>query len=113
MKDIDFPWPIAQMVYQHHECLDGSGYPNGLKDGEILFGAKIIAVADVVEAMSSHRPYRPGLGIEAALEEVSRMRGVRYDATVVDACITLFRERGYSLPAAWAAPPIAMRSVAT
>lgn len=113
LKDIDFPWPIAQMVYQHHECLDGSGYPNGLKDGEILFGAKIIAVADVVEAMSSHRPYRPGLGIEAALEEVSRMRGVRYDATVVDACITLFRERGYSLPAAWAAPPIAMRSVAT
>ena len=79
----------------------------------ILFGAKIIAVADVVEAMSSHRPYRLGLGIEAALEEVSRMRGVRYDATVVDACITLFRERGYSLPAAWAAPPIAMRSVAT
>ena len=99
LKEIDFPWPIAQMVYQHHEWLDGSGYPNGLKDAEILLGAKIIAVADTVEAMSSHRPYRPGLGIEAALEEITRMRGVRYDVNVVDTCVKLFRERGYSLPA--------------
>lgn len=97
LKDIDFPWPIAQMVYQHHEWLDGTGYPNGLKDSEILFGAKIITVADTVEAMSSHRPYRPGLGIDAALEEISHYAGVRYDRKIVDTCIKLFRERGYNL----------------
>jgi HD-GYP domain-containing protein (c-di-GMP phosphodiesterase class II) len=99
LKEIDFPWPIAQMVYQHHERLDGTGYPNGLKDAELLPGAKILAVADTVEAMASHRPYRPALGLEAALDEIMHLRGVRYDANVVDACVRLFRERGYRLPA--------------
>lgn len=99
LKMIDFPWPIAQMVYQHHEHPDGSGYPNGLKDEQILPGAKIITVADTIEAMSSHRPYRPGLGLEAAFEEITRHRGDRYDPAVVDACLSLFREDGYKLPA--------------
>lgn len=99
LKPIDFPWPIAQMVYQHHEHLDGSGYPNGLKEKEILLGARIIAVADTVEAMSSHRPYRPGFGIGAALDEIERTRGMWYDSAVVDACLKLFREHGYKLPA--------------
>jgi PAS domain S-box-containing protein len=99
LKDVTFPWPIADIVLQHHEKLDGSGYPQGLKQGQILLEARIVAVADVVEAMSSHRPYRPGLGIEAALEEIERQRGVQYDAVAVDACIKLFRERGYMLPA--------------
>jgi HD-GYP domain-containing protein (c-di-GMP phosphodiesterase class II) len=82
---------------QHHERFDGSGYPYHLQGEEILLEARILAVADVVEAMSSHRPYRPGLGIEAALEEVERGRGTHFDARVVDACIRLFREQGYVL----------------
>ncbi len=94
LKGIDFSWPIAQMVLQHHERMDGSGYPQGLKGDEILPGARILIVADVVEAMSSHRPYRPGLGVEAALEEITKSRGIRYDPQVVDACIALFHERG-------------------
>jgi putative two-component system response regulator len=98
LKAIDFPWPIAQAVLQHHERLDGSGYPHGLKGNEILLEARVIAVADVVESMTSHRPYREGLGLEAALEEITRHRGVLYDASVVDACLRLFRERGYCLP---------------
>ena len=98
VKSIQFAQPIAQMVLQHHERIDGSGYPQGLKGDEILPGARILAVADVVEAMSSHRPYRPGLGIDAALEEISRHRGVCYDPDVVDHCITLFRERGFAFP---------------
>lgn len=98
LKGIDFPWPIAQTVLQHHERLDGSGYPQGLKGEAILLEARILAVADVVEAMMSHRPYRAGLGLEAALEEIGRNRGVRYDPDVVDACLRLFRERGYQLP---------------
>lgn len=98
LKEIDFPWPIAQMVYQHHERLDGSGYPRGLKDTELMPGANILAVADTVEAMASHRPYRPALGIEAALQEITQKRGIRYDAQAVDACVSLFHERGYSLP---------------
>jgi HD-GYP domain-containing protein (c-di-GMP phosphodiesterase class II) len=98
LAEIDFPWPIAQAVLQHHERLDGSGYPNSIKGDAIIAEARIIAVSDVVEAMSSHRPYRPGLGIEAALEEIERHRGVRYDADAVDACIRLFRERQYKLP---------------
>lgn len=97
LKGIRFPWPIAVMVHQHHERLDGSGYPLGLSDGNILFGSRIMAVADVVEAMSSHRPYRPGLGIEAALQEIERGRGTIYDAAVVDACLKLFHEKLYSL----------------
>lgn len=95
LKFVDFPWPIAQMVLQHHEWFDGSGYPQGLRGDDILLGAKILSVADVVEAMSSHRPYRPGLGIEAALEEIVRGCGVQFDPQVVDACLTLFREQKY------------------
>ena len=95
LKGIDFSWPIAEMVLQHHERMDGSGYPQGLKGDEILPGARILIVADVVEAMSSHRPYRPGLGVQAALEEITKSRGVRYDPQVVDACVALFRERGH------------------
>lgn len=96
LKGINFPWPIAQMVLQHHERLDGSGYPQGLKGEQIILEARIISVADVVEAISAHRPYRPGLGVEAALEEITRQRGVRYDSRVVDACLVVFREQGYS-----------------
>jgi PAS domain S-box-containing protein len=92
LKDIDFPWPIAQMVLQHHERMDGSGYPQGLKGDQILLGARILCVADVVEAMSSHRPYRAGLGIEVALNEIEKNRGTLYDAKVVDACLKLFGE---------------------
>ncbi len=95
LKSINFSWPIAQMMLQHHERLDGSGYPHGLKGEEILLEARILIVADVVEAMSSHRPYRPGLGVEAALAELINARGMRYDARVVDACVELFREQGY------------------
>jgi HD-GYP domain-containing protein (c-di-GMP phosphodiesterase class II) len=95
IKDIQFSLPIAQMVLQHHERLDGSGYPQGLKDGQILLEAKILAVADVVEAMLSHRPYRPGLGADAALEEILKHRGAYYDPVVVDSCIALFREKKF------------------
>lgn len=92
LKDIKFPWPIANMVWQHHERLDGTGYPQGLKDGEILLESRIMAVADVVEAMASHRPYRAALGIDVALKEIERGRGMAYDPAVVDACLKLFRE---------------------
>jgi len=96
LKSIEFPWPLAQIIYQHHERLDGSGYPNNLKNGEILLEARIISVADVVEAMSSHRPYRPSHGVEKALEEIAQNRGRLYDAAVVDCCLRLFREKGFS-----------------
>lgn len=99
LKGIDFPWPIAQTVVQHHERRNGAGYPHGLKDTEILIEAKILAVADVVEAMVSHRPYRAGLGLEAALQELTRNRGELYEPAVVDACLKLFQEKGYRLPA--------------
>jgi putative nucleotidyltransferase with HDIG domain len=95
LKDVSFPWDIATIVLQHHERLDGSGYPRGLKDGDILLEARIIAVADVVEAMSSHRPYRPALGTDSALEEISRNKGKLYDPKVVDICIRLFKEEGF------------------
>jgi len=98
LSDVEFPWPIAEIAYQHHERLDGSGYPQGLKGDEILLEARIVAVADVVEAMSTNRPYRPGLGIEVALDEVSRNRGKLYDERAVDACMALFREKGFKLP---------------
>ncbi len=97
VKDIEFPWPVAEMVLQHHERLDGSGYPQGLKGEEILLEARILAVADVVEAMSSHRPYRPSLGLEPALAEIGKGMGNRYDPVVAEACLRLFREKGYSL----------------
>lgn len=96
LKDIHFPWPIAEMIRQHHEKLDGSGYPRGLKREEILFEAQILSVADIVEAMASHRPYRPALGIDAALEEIQRGRGITLDANVVDVCIALFKENRFS-----------------
>jgi PAS domain S-box-containing protein/putative nucleotidyltransferase with HDIG domain len=95
LKKVDFPWPVAEIVHQHHERLDGSGYPQGLKDKDILLEAKIIAVADVVEAMSSHRPYRPSLGTEKALEEIEAQKGVLYDPQVVEACLRVFA-RGFS-----------------
>jgi PAS domain S-box-containing protein/putative nucleotidyltransferase with HDIG domain len=95
LKNIEFPWPIAQIVYQHHERLDGSGYPNKLKSDEILLEARIISVADVVEAMSSHRPYRPAPGIDQALAEIKRGRGAQYDPEVVDACFRLFQEKNF------------------
>ena len=95
LKEIDFPWPIAQTVYQHHERQDGSGYPRGLKGEEILLEARILAVADVIEAMATNRPYRLGLGLDVALEEIERNSGQTFDAGVVDAALTLFREKGY------------------
>ncbi|EAU55212.1 PAS domain S-box protein [Mariprofundus ferrooxydans] len=98
LKDVHFPWPIAQMVLQHHERLDGSGYPQGLKGEEILREAQILSVADVVEAMASHRPYRAGLGLDAALAEINDKRGTLFEADVVDACTSLFREDGFELP---------------
>lgn len=97
LKNIDFPWPIAEIVRQHHERLDGSGYPLGLKNDEILLEARILAVADVVEAMSSHRPYRPALGTGVALEEIARNSGTLYDPEVVKACWRLFYEKGFKL----------------
>jgi PAS domain S-box-containing protein/putative nucleotidyltransferase with HDIG domain len=97
LKEIDFPWPVSEIVLQHHEKIDGSGYPRGLKGKDILLEAKIVCVADVVEAMASHRPYRPSLGIEKALKEISRNRGILYDPDVVDACIKLFHEKGYKM----------------
>jgi PAS domain S-box-containing protein len=98
LKDVEFPWPVAEVALQHHERMDGSGYPQGLKGEAILLEARIMAVADVMEAMSSHRPYRPGLGIDKALAEIERGRGSAYDPAVADACLRLFRERGYRLP---------------
>ena len=92
LKDISFPWPIATIVWQHHERLDGSGYPQGLGDGAILLESRIMTVADVVEAMASHRPYRPARGMEAALAEIERGRASAYDPSVVDVCIKLIRE---------------------
>jgi PAS domain S-box-containing protein len=97
LKNIESPWPLAQIVYQHHERINGSGYPRNLKGDDILMEARIMAVADVVEAMSSHRPYRPGLGIEVALEEIEKNKGLFYDNAVVDTCLRLFREKGYQL----------------
>ena len=96
LKDIEFPWNIAKMVLQHHERMDGSGYPNGLFGDQILLEARIIAVADVVEAMASHRPYRPAVGLDKALEEISAKKGHAYDPLVVDACLTLFKEEMFS-----------------
>jgi putative nucleotidyltransferase with HDIG domain/PAS domain S-box-containing protein len=97
IKGVSFNWPVAEMVYQHHERIDGSGYPNGLKGNEIAFEARILAVADVVEAMSSHRPYRPSLGIEPALEEIRKNRGKIYDAEVVDACVQIIESGQFTI----------------
>ncbi len=97
LMGIEYSWPIAQIVRQHHERMDGSGYPLGLRENEIIFEARILAVADVIEAMASHRPYRASLGIEQALTEIDRHRGVLYDAEVADAALRLFHEKGYQL----------------
>ena len=94
LKDSELPYPVAEMVLQHHERLDGSGYPQGLRNGEILLGAQILAVADTTEAIASHRPYRPAWGIDAALEELERNKGILYGAEAVEACVRLFREKG-------------------
>jgi PAS domain S-box-containing protein/putative nucleotidyltransferase with HDIG domain len=98
VRGINFPWPVADVILQHHERVDGSGYPFGLVGDEILLGARIIAVADVVEAMSSHRPYRESRGITAALNELEIGRGTRYDAEAVDACLRRFRDGGWTFP---------------
>jgi len=95
LKAIDFPWPVAQIVLQHHERLDGSGYPAGLSGEEIMLEARILGVADVVETMASHRPYRAALGIDRALEEISENSGILYDPRVVDACLMVFTEKGF------------------
>ncbi|MFH2045616.1 MAG: HD domain-containing phosphohydrolase [Pseudomonadota bacterium] len=95
LKDIELPWPVAQIVLQHHERLDGSGYPNALKGDDILLETRILSVADVVEAMASHRPYRPALGVGKALEEISEKKGILYDPAVVDACLRTFNEKGF------------------
>jgi HD-GYP domain-containing protein (c-di-GMP phosphodiesterase class II) len=96
LREIECPWPLADIVLQHHERLDGSGYPNGLKGDEILLESRIVAVADVVEAISSHRPYRPALGLERSLEEIQEQRGVFYDPDVVDACVHVM-QNGFAL----------------
>ncbi len=98
LKSVDLPYPIALVIYEHHERMDGSGYPQGLKGRRIMLEARILAVADVVEAMCSHRPYRPSLGIDKALEEIADNKGILYDETVVDVCIRLFKEKGYEFP---------------
>jgi PAS domain S-box-containing protein len=97
LKDVESPWPLAEIVYQHHERMDGSGYPRNLKGDDILMEARILTVADVVEAMASHRPYRAGLGIETALNEIAINKGILYDNGVADACLRLFREKGFKL----------------
>jgi len=96
LKDIEFPWPVADVVLQHHERMNGSGYPQHLRGGAILLEARILAVADVVEAISSHRPYRPALGISSALDEISKNKGILYDANVVDACLKLYKKKNFA-----------------
>jgi PAS domain S-box-containing protein len=97
LRDAELPYSIAKIVLQHHERLDGSGYPQGLRNGQILLESKVVMVADVVEAMASYRPYRPALGIPAALEEIEKNKETLYDVDVVDACLRLFRGKGYQL----------------
>ena len=97
LKEIDFPYPVAEAVLQHHERINGSGYPAGLKGDQIIIEARILGVADVVEAMASHRPYRPAIGIKEAILEITQNRGILYDAEVVDACTRLFQVNGFKL----------------
>lgn len=97
LGEIEFPWPVADMTLQHHERMDGSGYPAGLNGTEILLGARILAVADTVDAMASHRPYRPGKGVAAALEQLQIDRGGSLDADVVDACLCVFSDGKFEL----------------
>ncbi|HYH40208.1 MAG TPA: MASE3 domain-containing protein [Azospirillum sp.] len=105
LRKVNLPWAVAEIILQHHEKIDGSGYPRGLTGDAIRREARILAVADIIEAMASHRPYRPALGIEAALEEIGRCAGVSLDAEVVAACQRLFRDKGYALPPVeWGVP---------
>lgn len=97
LNKIDFPWPVADIILQHHERINGSGYPQGLKGDDILLASRIIGVADVVEAMTYHRPYREALGLDAALDEINKNKGILYDPEVVDACISIFLEKGFKL----------------
>jgi len=94
LKSIEFPWPVADVILQHHERMDGTGYPNGLKGEELLLESRILAVSDVMEAMSSHRPYRPSLGMTSAVDELKTYRGKRYDPEVVDACMAIL-DKGF------------------
>lgn len=96
LKNISFPWPVADIVLQHHERLDGSGYPRGLSGNQILLEARILSVADVVEAISSHRPYRPALGLEEAFTELETKKGIWYDPEIVEACFFLFQDIGFA-----------------
>ena len=91
LANIEFPYPVAEIIYQHHERMDGSGYPRGLKGDDIALEARIIGVADVIDAMASYRPYRPALGVDAAIEEITKFRGVTYDPSVVDACLKIYK----------------------
>ncbi|MBU1035813.1 HD domain-containing protein [bacterium] len=95
LEKVDFPWPIAEIVFQHQEKIDGSGYPRGLKGDEILIEAKILGVANVVEAMSSYKSYRPALSINESLAEISKYKNILFDSEVVDACVKLFKEKGF------------------
>ena len=98
LQNVQFDLPVADIIRQHHERLDGSGYPQGLKGDAILPEARVLAVADVLESMSTHRPYRPALGVDAALEELQKNSGILYDGKVVDAVVRLIREKGFVLP---------------
>jgi putative nucleotidyltransferase with HDIG domain len=100
LKDIEFPWPVAQIVHQHHEKMNGTGYPSGLAGDDILVEARIMCVADVIEAMAFHRPYRPAFGVQDALDEIERNRGILYDPEVVDACLRLFHKKGFEFDSA-------------
>jgi HD-GYP domain-containing protein (c-di-GMP phosphodiesterase class II) len=91
LANIEFPYPVAEIIYQHHERMDGSGYPRGLKGDDIALEARIIGVADVIDAMASYRPYRPALGVDAAIEEITKFKGVTYDPSVVDACLKIYK----------------------
>jgi len=95
LVNIEFPYPVAEIIYQHHERMDGSGYPRGLKGEDIALEARIIGVADVIDAMASYRPYRPALGVDAAIEEIVKFRGVAYDPSVVDACLKVYKQDAY------------------
>jgi HD-GYP domain-containing protein (c-di-GMP phosphodiesterase class II) len=97
MKEVESPWPLADIVYQHHERMNGSGYPRGLEGENILIEARILAVADVVEAMISYRPYRPALALKIALTEIEKNAGTLYDRNVANACLKVFREKSYEM----------------
>jgi len=97
LKGLKLPWPVAQIILQHHERMDGSGYPQGLSGDEIMLEARILTVANVVEAMNAHRPYRPAHHIKVALAEIAQNRGIFYDSAAVDACLRLFTEKGFIL----------------